>query len=238
MAGAMQAANASAAIPVRLDDWQQYSNAYDRNLSRGGLFLRMSMPPAVGTPLDLDLALPDGTRLAVRVEVVYAVTQADSVRQGSNPGVGVRFRGLTPQQREHLIALAAQARAQLAGRGPTPPPLRTQSRAPRVSPRIDFEVDLTLESGHQFYTGFTKNISAGGLFIQTHATKPLGTELRVKFVLPGLDAPIEADAIVRWVRDIGDSPGIGVQFRKLSATQQAAIDRFIEESDPLFYDDE
>ena len=38
----------------------------------------------------------------------------------------------------------------------------------RAAERFDLEVKVDLESDHNFYTGLTQNISAGGLFIATH----------------------------------------------------------------------
>jgi uncharacterized protein (TIGR02266 family) len=108
----------------------------------------------------------------------------------------------------------------------------------RAARRIDLEVEITFESEHNFYTGFTQNISSGGLFVATHDLKRVGSQLRVRFVIPGLPGPVEADAVVRWVREVGDPEayGMGVQFVNLSAPVQAAIDRFIAQRDSIFYD--
>ena len=40
-----------------------------------------------------------------------------------------------------------------------------QQQHVRASERFDLEVKVDLESDHNFYTGLTQNISAGGLFI-------------------------------------------------------------------------
>jgi uncharacterized protein (TIGR02266 family) len=108
----------------------------------------------------------------------------------------------------------------------------------RNAPRIDLEVEITFESEHNFYTGFTHNISSGGLFIACHNLRPVGSSLRVRFVLPGLHGPVEADAFVRWVREVGDPDqnGMGVQFEHLPVAVKAAIDRFILQRDSIFFD--
>ena len=55
----------------------------------------------------------------------------------------------------------------------------------RVAERFDLEVKVDLESDHNFYTGLTQNISAGGLFIATHQLRRIGDYIKVSFSLPG-----------------------------------------------------
>jgi uncharacterized protein (TIGR02266 family) len=113
-----------------------------------------------------------------------------------------------------------------------------QHKESRHAPRVDFEVEVTFESEHNFYTGFTHNISSGGLFIACHDPSPVGSTVRVKFALPGLPGPVEAETIVRWVREVGElnQHGMGVQFSHLPPPVQEAIDKFIQQRDSIFYD--
>jgi uncharacterized protein (TIGR02266 family) len=110
----------------------------------------------------------------------------------------------------------------------------------RVAPRVDLEVNVDFESEHNFYTGFTQNISSGGLFIATRAPMRVGSRFPIRFGLPGLSAQLEINVIVRWVRDVEnpDERGMGVQFESLSAPAREAINAFIKQRESLFYDDE
>lgn len=101
--------------------------------------------------------------------------------------------------------------------------------------RLEVEVEVTLESDHNFYTGFTHNISAGGLFIATEQIFSVGTELSVRFALQGESSPIEAEVIVRWVRESG-TPGMGVQFISLPEVASRAINGFLTKRETIFYD--
>ena len=105
----------------------------------------------------------------------------------------------------------------------------------RRSHRVDLEVDVSFESEHNFYTGFGENISSGGLFVATHALRIVGSTLRIKFHLPNVADPIEADGVVRWVREVGEV-GMGVQFVQLSEPVQQAINAFISRRDSIFFD--
>ena len=113
----------------------------------------------------------------------------------------------------------------------------------RVAERFDLEVKVDLESDHNFYTGLTQNISAGGLFIATHQLRRIGDHIKVKFSLPGSPAPISIDTEVRWIREnsllhrFDGSTGMGVRFIDLSSEASQAIQSFLENRDSLYYDD-
>lgn len=109
--------------------------------------------------------------------------------------------------------------------------------------REDLEVQVDLESEHNFYTGFTENVSTGGLFIATRDLLPIGSRFRIRFSLPTAEEPIEAECEVRWQRleqlDNADvTPGLGVRFLDLDEKAQDAVNAFIRKRETLFYDDE
>ena len=114
----------------------------------------------------------------------------------------------------------------------------------RASERFDLEVKVDLESDHNFYTGLTQNISAGGLFIATHHLRRIGDQITLKFSLPGSDKQIMIETEVRWIREnsalnrIDGASGMGVRFVNLSPQAAQAIQQFIESRDSLYYDDE
>lgn len=113
----------------------------------------------------------------------------------------------------------------------------------RTAPRIELEVEVGLETDHNFYTGLTQDISSGGIFVATGISYRVGERLVVRFTLPGRTAPIVADAEVRWIRDARfmrtDSPeGVGLRFVSLSNEAKQIIAEFLEHRDSLFYDDE
>ena len=114
----------------------------------------------------------------------------------------------------------------------------------RASERFDLEVKVDLESDHNFYTGLTQNISAGGVFIATHHIRRIGDRITLKFSLPGSDQTLAVETEVRWIREnsalqkIDGASGMGVRFINLTPEASAVIQRFIEARDSLYYDDE
>ncbi len=113
----------------------------------------------------------------------------------------------------------------------------------RIAERFDLEVKVDLESDHNFYTGLTQNISAGGLFIATHQLRRIGDYIKVKFSLPGQPTSISVNTEVRWIREnsllhrFDGSTGMGVRFIDLTAEASHAIQAFLESRDSLYYDD-
>ena len=114
----------------------------------------------------------------------------------------------------------------------------------RASERFDLEVKVDLESDHNFYTGLTQNISAGGVFIATNHIRRIGDRITLKFTLPGSEKTIDVDTEVRWIREnsalqrVEGAQGMGVRFINLTPEASAAINSFIQARDSLYYDDE
>lgn len=110
----------------------------------------------------------------------------------------------------------------------------------REQPRIDVQVEVTMESDHNFYTGLTSNISEGGLFVATHFLLPVGSRLQVRMTVPGRDQPIDALVEVRWLREgrFADlPPGMGLRFVEMDPDCIHVISRFAQERETIFYED-
>ncbi len=115
-----------------------------------------------------------------------------------------------------------------------------ESSAPRrKAPRLRLDAAIDLHSQSNFYTGFTENISNGGIFIATTQKIPLDTEVDIAFTLPtGFE--IRGKGRVRWSRDetVHTSGGVGVQFDDLSREAKDAIEAFLEAREPIFHPDD
>jgi uncharacterized protein (TIGR02266 family) len=113
----------------------------------------------------------------------------------------------------------------------------------RIAERFDLEVKVDLESDHNFYTGLTQNISAGGLFVATHQLRRIGDRIKLSFSLPGSATLVSVETEVRWIREnsllhrFDGSTGMGVRFIDLSPEASKAIQSFLENRDSLYYDD-
>ncbi|MBM4362114.1 MAG: TIGR02266 family protein [Deltaproteobacteria bacterium] len=112
----------------------------------------------------------------------------------------------------------------------------------RLEPRFGVELDVSVSSDHNFFQGFAENMSSGGLFIATHALRPIGERLDLSVYLPGIPEPIVGVGEVRWHRTVSEAsnvpPGMGVRFVHLSEGAPGLIERFLRNREPMFYEDD
>jgi hypothetical protein len=75
----------------------------------------------------------------------------------------------------------------------------------------------------------TKNVSLGGVFIESATKMAFGVRVQLRFKVPNQREPIEVTGVVRW-----DEPGgFGVQFDGLRARDVWALGKFFEQQSPL-----
>lgn len=112
----------------------------------------------------------------------------------------------------------------------------------RKTYRLENQVKVTSHSETNFFTGFTENITEGGLFICTSQPQEIGTIVDFDLMVEGGEEPIPVTGIVRWVRATPPGqgqtpPGMGIQFVGLSPTQRARLQSYVSEvRESLFFD--
>lgn len=110
----------------------------------------------------------------------------------------------------------------------------------RTTQRLAIAVAVHVNSASCFWTGFTENISEGGLFVATSEPVRLGDVLDISLAING-EPPVTLRGVVRWMRlaqgQNGPAPGAGVQFEALDEETGMRMQRFIDtQREALFYD--
>lgn len=104
--------------------------------------------------------------------------------------------------------------------------------------RCTLEVGMGVYSDSNFYAGFSRDVSEGGIFVATYDLLPIGTSVEVEFSLPG-GHDIRCGGEVRWVKDPVDNervkPGMGIQFTDLAEEALEAIKEFVASREPIFH---
>ncbi len=126
------------------------------------------------------------------------------------------------------------------------PSQRKDSLAPdgvrREHDRFSVDLEVNVQSEHNLYQGLAENISAGGLFIATHKLQKVGSKIELTLRMPDSEQSYNITGEVRWVRLYNEqsdtSPGLGIRFLDLPPGATAAIDRFLAQREPLFFDDD
>jgi type IV pilus assembly protein PilZ len=91
---------------------------------------------------------------------------------------------------------------------------RRYARAP-----FNIAAAFVVKGGSERHDGLAKDISVGGVFVETASPASFGAEVVVYVVLPGTTGEVALPGVVRWVRD----GGMGVQFGLLGAKETHAI---------------
>jgi uncharacterized protein (TIGR02266 family) len=169
---------------------------------------------------------PAPAPVAPRAEAAPPASGQAARPAAAKSGGGGRSEAPTPvEQVEALPASDGPTSAQSA-------PVIRQNRRKSLEARVD------LHSDSNFFSGFSSNISDGGLFIATEVDLPLGTEVDLRFSLPD-GSVVASTGLVCWRRPPNpDLPtGLGLQFGHLTQAARDAVGRFIKTRDPIFHED-
>jgi len=96
----------------------------------------------------------------------------------------------------------------------------------RGSPRVVLGIPVACRFGNTISAALTLNLSKGGVAIRTMSPLEQHAKVRVRFRLPGSKVDVEADCRVAWS---DRRVGMGLQFEKVEAADQRAIDEFVDQ---------
>lgn len=188
--------------------------------------------------------------LALFVSPVDVRAQQDVALQARTLAVDARRRAVDAM-RQSLVAHAAElarvaaqldadegalsrceeeTRKRVEGEAPPEPPRRS-------SPRVRMQTAVAIHADSNIFTGFSTNISDGGIFVASVATLPIGTEVDLALTLPRGER-LTLRGVVRWTRPVSDEtpevcPGMGIQFIDLPQQSADAIQRLVATREPI-----
>ena len=102
-------------------------------------------------------------------------------------------------------------------------------------PRVQIQLPILMQSPLVRSSGVTRNLSRGGLKVETPCPFAPRSELRVKLRLPGHAEPLRPLAQVVWTRSLGGqrSTEMGLRFLEIDGSALRSLDHFIVESSEL-----
>ncbi len=103
----------------------------------------------------------------------------------------------------------------------------------RNSPRAEFVVRVNYQTVDSFFSEFARNINDGGIFVETEAPQPVGTNVELEFKLPGAERPVEVVGnVVRSISvdQVGPDGAVGmaIEFENLAADVREQINEIIQ----------
>jgi Tfp pilus assembly protein PilZ len=187
-------------FPVDYSIGQSSFREHASTLGGGGLFISTQQTPAVGTELALHF------RPAKHLPVLDA--KAKVVYHVSNRGIAVEFTEIQPEYRQlllHLIHHRVHNKRKFV-------------RAPLVT-QVAFKETMSL--------AFSRDVGAGGMFIETSTFLDIGTQITLRFNLDDKGPIIVAQAAVSYhVSGLG----MGVQFSEIDPEAQRRIEAYVSRS--------
>lgn len=97
--------------------------------------------------------------------------------------------------------------------------------------RVPFDEDVRvhLVRADAYSWGVVRDLSRGGVFVESMGKLPLDTELDLDFRLPDLNKPLRPTAQVMWVglHPKSHTPGMGLRFLALDRSSTQQIDSFV-----------
>ena len=114
-------------------------------------------------------------------------------------------------------------------------PVVEDRRAPanrRSDERVPVELEVDYRASDTFLFAYITDISAMGIFVRTETPEPRGTRLNLRFRVASGDL-MELAGEVIWINPPrpddaeGRNPGMGIQFRDLSAAQREEMLRLV-----------
>jgi uncharacterized protein (TIGR02266 family) len=173
------------------------------------LVLDLRLPNANGVDMVRSIRKIDGGRLPILV-FSGTIASADEVRDLAALGVAGYVNEYSAVQ--HILPSLA-------------PHLFPDNYNRRSSPRVVLGIPIAYRFGNTIAAALTLNLSHGGIAIRTTSPLEQNTRARLRFRLPGSKKDIDAEARVAWS---DRRVGMGLQFDKVSADDQGAIDDFVD----------
>jgi uncharacterized protein (TIGR02266 family) len=173
------------------------------------IVLDLRLPHAGGVDLVRSIRKLDAGRLPILV-FSGTIATADEVRELAALGVAGYVNEYSAVQ--HILPSLA-------------PHLFPDNFNRRGSPRVVLGIPIAYRFGNTIASALTLNLSCGGIAVRTTSPLENNAKLRLRFRLPGAKKDIDADARVVWS---DRRHGMGLQFEKVDAPDQAAIDAFVD----------
>ncbi|MCP4600628.1 MAG: hypothetical protein GY847_08875 [Proteobacteria bacterium] len=194
--------------------------------AQGKLFPASKLP--ADSPAAVDMMRRGMEYLAQALKVLQEVQEGGDAVTTAAASIAQALKTLHP---------VVQAAKEEVAKRSVPPPARESTDALSVN----VNTMLNLNTDHQFYNGFSENIEEGGIFVATFDPKPMDAKVIVNFKLPG-GRPVTARGRVHFVREFNPltpdmAPGMGVKFTDLMPGDKDAIEEYVKERAPMFYDE-
>jgi uncharacterized protein (TIGR02266 family) len=191
------------------------------DLSLGGIFVACDLPVEIGTVLRFELRVPGG--LPAVKGTAKAVHMAEKISQGQRKGVGVSFEQLGVENKGIIRNYMVK---RVTGE------IRHAADEPRKHARLMRRIKLRFQAETGFGTTDARDISGGGVFMQSRQPPPLGSVVELGLIDPATLKTLELSGKVVRVIQANPKfpysvPGVGLTFEGIGHLKQEQLDEFL-----------
>jgi c-di-GMP-binding flagellar brake protein YcgR len=166
-------------------------------LGGGGMFLATSQVFPAGSILTVRF------RPAKHLPIMEAKAVVRYAVEGQ--GIGIEFTDIQPEHRQSILRL-----------------IHHRMRERRRFPRVPLATQVTHTEGS--FIGFSRDISTGGMFVESNMPLDPGTKLNLRFHLEGEETIVKAEAEALYVVP---HVGIGLSFTEVLPEEYQRIQAFV-----------
>jgi len=192
-------------IQVELKNRSEFRRNYLSSPPHGGIMVSGSTAFRVGEVVELKIHCAEtGDQQSIRGAVLWCRSDPDR-----NVKAGIGFLASEVEKREQLL-------------GNIPKPLALVRE--RKEARYRATLKVTYKTATDFLIDYTRNISTGGLFVESRQSPIVGSKILFKLYPPGFDDPIELTGQVAWRRP---DKGFGVRFSRASDSARNRLSKLV-----------
>ncbi|MDP6980110.1 MAG: response regulator [Myxococcota bacterium] len=110
----------------------------------------------------------------------------------------------------------------------------TRGHTPQGLPRVPIDSAVQVQVDDDVHLGRVRNLSRGGVFVETSCDIIDQTEVGLRFVLPDYDTPFDPTAQVVWHRKMGAREpldGFGMRFVEISSALVRKLEDYVFDRD-------
>ncbi len=212
-------------IPVVLRVGQTRLELFTGDVSYRGIYVCTDAPPILRQLIRIEAKLPpNGTPFQSHGMSVSSLGPGNS--DNRLPGIGIQFYAQGDTDRKLWESFVDSVRF-----APIDVPEGAIDPVRRMHPRIDARFEVRPNNVAELQSLFSRDISRGGLFLETDRAVEPGLSLALTIIHPITRQHFSLDSVVRRVSD--EPRGVGVEFVGLSEQRRDALEAFIGKANGL-----
>ncbi len=195
-------------LNVQLDDSGELSRRYLSESPYGGLVIDVNSPLTEEDLVELEVGFRHSNeRYLIKAVVLWRRFNEDRLT------VGVGFLPSEAEKREKLFAARQQSQFH-----------DIDFTSTRLSNRYNAVLKVTYKTEKDFVLHFTRNLSAGGMFVSSTTPPAVDSTILFQLFPPGESDPIELPGKVVWSEP---GNGFGVNFTKVGHSIKGRLENLI-----------